>query len=179
VWLVIAAIAVVVGAYFLHQHFAHKALKTAHDAGYAEGVRDNEAAHVAAQGMANARAEQINSKIRSKSDEEARTVTHTADDLRLRGPGKAVCPGLATAPGAASGHVAAGGPGDAAVGQVLDPERPTLIALPFAPTIAFAEQCDLNRSEALSWRESDKQQRAGSEKLEPGVISRKGKNGGD
>lgn len=160
VWLILAVVAVVVGAFFLHRHIAHKALTAAHDAGYAEGVRDNEAAHVAAQAKANERAEKINSKIRSKSDEDVRAINRDADVVLLRGPGKAVCPGLAAAPGAAGGHGAASGAGDAAVGEVPDPERAELIALPFAGTIAFANQCDVNRSEVLSWRESDSQQRA-------------------
>jgi hypothetical protein len=94
----------------------------------------------------------INLNIRSKTDEKSRTIAVVADDLRVRGPGKAVCTSVPTP--AASGHVAAAGPADAAVDQVSDRERVDLIALPFADAIAFAEQHDLILAEAEAWRES-------------------------
>lgn len=177
--LALLAIALLVAGYFLHQHVAHQRLKAQYDAGYAQGVMDNERSHITAQAQADARANQINSIIRRKSDEEARNIVRRADDLRMRGPGKATCAGVAAAPGSASGHDAASGSADAAVGGVPDEPRPVLIALPFAPTIEFAKQCDLNRNEALKWRESDAKLRSDSVSLESQVVSGKESDGGD
>jgi hypothetical protein len=161
-WLALAIVAALFAAYLVHQRHAHKALKAAHDAGYAEGVSDTRSAYAAAQKAANGAAERINSKVRRKSDEEARHINRAADDVQLHGPGRAVCPGLAAPPRATGGHSAVGRPADAAVDQVSDGGGTGVIALPFADTLAFARQCDLNRNEALKWREADDLQRADS-----------------
>jgi hypothetical protein len=155
--LLIAAAALIM--FLLHQHIAHKALQARYDAGFADGHARAQAEQKVAQATAAARSERINSQVRKQSDEKDRHIVADADDLRLRGPGKAVCSGVAAAPGGAGGRVAASRPADASVDQVPDPERPPLIALPFAGTIAFAEQCDRNRNEALSWREADRRQK--------------------
>lgn len=105
-----------------------------------------------AQAEATARAQAINTKLRKANDEENRHIVADADDLRLRGPGRAR---VAAPPSAPSGHVAPGGVADAPVDQVPDGERVDLIAMPFASAVAFAEQCDANRAEVLKWRESD------------------------
>jgi hypothetical protein len=94
----------------------------------------------------------INSAIRSKTDEKSRAIAGIADDLRVRGPGKAICTSIPSAP--ARRHDAPAGTADAAVGEVPDRERFDLIALPFADAIAFAEQHDINLAEAAAWRES-------------------------
>jgi len=89
--------------------------------------------------------------LRSRNNETNRLIAADADDLRLRGPGKAACP--VAAPAAPGGHQPPGGAADAAVAPLPDRERVDLIALPFAGAIAFAEQCDLNRAEVLTWRQ--------------------------
>jgi hypothetical protein len=53
---------------------------------------------------------------------------------------------------AASGPVAASRPADAPMAKVPYPEWATLAAVPFDDTTAFAEQCDANRAEVISWR---------------------------
>lgn len=141
-------------------HLHSNAVKSFGDQRFQDGVNAEKAAVASAQARANARATKINTSLRTTNDEENRTIARSADDVRLRGPGKAVCPGLAAAPRAASGHVAAGGAANAPVDQLPDPERPALITLPFADTIAFAEQHDRCRAESLTWRESDRQQSA-------------------
>lgn len=119
---------------------------------------------------AKAWAKQINGiagKVRSKNYETNRAIAGDADALRLHGPGKATCLDTYGAIGAASGHVPPGRPGDAPVAPLPDRERPALIALPFASAIAFAEQCDLNRAEALSWREDKRLQMEAWDKAHP------------
>jgi hypothetical protein len=139
----------------LHSNAVHKAIAAAEKRG-----EEREAQHVlAAVQKITKKANDITAAIRSKSDETNRHIIADAGDLRLRGPGKAVCPGSA-AP-AASEHSAPGRPVDVGMASVPNPGGPVLIALPFNDTIRFAEQCDLNRAEALSWREQhDKLQAA-------------------
>jgi hypothetical protein len=139
---------------------AHQnAVKATFNAGYAAGVIANEQAHIAAQAKADAAATAINSKLRTDNDEENSHIRAAADDLRLRGPGKAACPGVAAASPAAGGRDAGRGAAAAPVAEVSDRERFGFIALPFSAAIAAAEQCDANRAEVLSWRESDRQLR--------------------
>jgi hypothetical protein len=97
---------------------------------------------------ANARAAQL----RERNDAENRTIAADGADLRVRGPGKAICTGGVGPAPAASGHVEASRPADAPVAEMPDTERPPVIALPFAGTIAFAEQCDANRAEVIARR---------------------------
>lgn len=99
-------------------------------------------------------AEALTAKIRSRTNEENRRVGAAADTLRLRGPGRAACP--SAAPSGSGRHEPPAGQANAPVGRVSYPERIEFIALPFAPTIAFAEQCDLNRAEAQAWRDQHK-----------------------
>jgi hypothetical protein len=96
----------------------------------------------------NARAAQL----RERNDADNRNITADADDVRVRGPGKAVCPGSVNPAPAASGPVAASRPADAPMAKVPYPEWATLAAVPFNDTTAFAEQCDANRAEVISWR---------------------------
>lgn len=154
VWIALAAALAFAFAYRSHE----AAKKRVYDEGYAAGVLANEAGHIKAQTAADERARAINADQRKQNDEDNRRIADAADDVRLRGPGRAVCPGAAPAPRPASGHVAPGGTGDAAVAEVPAAERVDLIALPFPDTVAFAQQCDANRAEVLRWREADRLQ---------------------
>lgn len=158
VWVALAIIAALVAAFFVHQHIAGERLQARYNAGYAQGRLDATKAQIAAQAKADAAAKAINTTIRKKTDEEDRHIARDADDLRVRGPGKAACPGVAAPRRPASGHVAVGGAPDAAVGQVPGGGGVDLIAVPFADLIDFAEHADRNRAEVNAWRESDRKQ---------------------
>jgi hypothetical protein len=153
--LAIAGVLLLVVLFFVHQHVAHKRLKAAHDAGYAQGVAETKAGYARAQAQANAAASARTSKLRKSSDEDIRHIDRSADAVQLRGPGKAVCPGPAIASGAAGRHRAAGGSVDAGLDPVPGDGGPALIALPFDDTVAFAREYDKLRSEALTWRKND------------------------
>jgi hypothetical protein len=145
-WVYIAlAVAALIGSgLYLH----HRAVKSAYDTAYKAGG-DAEAARVEkAAKKLEQRAAALTAKIRSKNDETNRRISADADDLRLRGSGKAACPGASSA--AAVRYVAAGRTTDAAVGEVPDPQRVDLIAMPFADAISFAEQHDQFRAKVLS-----------------------------
>lgn len=159
-WIALAVAAIIVGGIIWHQHTAHAAIAAAEKRG-----EDRAYARVAEQARkleqrANAASSKIASTLRSKNDETNLRIVRDADAQLLRGPGKAAYRSCPAAPAGASGHVAADRPADAAVDQMPDGERPDLIVMPFADAIAFAEQHDLNRAEALSWREGDRKQRA-------------------
>jgi hypothetical protein len=95
----------------------------------------------------------ISQTMRDWNNAENRRIASSADTVRVLGPGKAICPGGPVIAAGAGGPQSARGPGDASVAQVPSGERVDLIALPFAPTVDFAEQHDLNRAEVLTWRE--------------------------
>lgn len=142
------AVAVLIGmGVGLHVKAVHNAISAAEKRG-----EDRAYARVEAKALAlAAKAQALATDLRNRNNETNRRIAADADALRLRGPGRASCPGY-PAP-AASGHNAPGRPGDAAVDRLPDQERLDLIALPFSGTVAFAEQCDLNRAEVLTWRE--------------------------
>lgn len=147
-WIALGAVALLVAGVVWHHGKvrAHdKAVIAAEDARLAKQALELKA-------RIDALNSQISSLIKDKNDAENRRIAADADALRVSGPGKAVCRS-AGLPAPASGYVAPGRPGAATVDSVPDTEGQQLIGLPFAPAIDFAEQCDINRSEALSWRE--------------------------
>jgi hypothetical protein len=151
-WIVMAAGLLAAGAYR-----AHEAAKDAlYAKGYRQGVMDNEASHIAANAAEVARENGINTKIRKRNDEENRRIAADADALRLRGPGKAACSSPGIPHGRAGGQLEGRGEAPAPVAEVPDPQRIDLIALPFASTVTAFQQCDANRAEVLSRRESDR-----------------------
>lgn len=99
------------------------------------------------------RAENIAQEIRSRNDEETRRIGSHADDLRLRGPGKATCPDPRSSAITSGQYQSTGGKTDAPVAGMPDQERIDLIGLPFPGAITGAETCDLNRGEVISWRD--------------------------
>jgi hypothetical protein len=94
-----------------------------------------------------AKANAVADKIRSKTDEAARTIAADADVIRVSGPGKArACP----VPAASGRREPAGGGSDAAGPEMPSDDR---AAVPWQWLVQRAEQCDLNRNEVLAWRE--------------------------
>lgn len=166
-WLYIAiAIAVVVAGVVAHsKHQA--AISRVKAEAYAQGVADTKAAQKAANKTFVAKSETINSNIRKKANEEASRSARGFDDVRLHGPGKAVCPGSAIAPSSASRHVEAPAAAGAPVGQVPDSGRPDLIAVPFDDFLTVIERGDQAIIEDRAWRDSDTQQRALTEQSQP------------
>lgn len=102
--------------------------------------------------QANDLAAKISEAFRRKNDEEARAIARAADAVLMRGPGKAACSSVAGVPTLSSRPQPASGPADAPLDQVPSGARTDLIALPFAPTVAFGREHDLNRSELLTCR---------------------------
>jgi hypothetical protein len=131
-------------------------------AAYARGKAD-EAEHVKAKALeiksaADAMSSNISSLIRSTTDAENNHIHAAADALRLRGPGRAGCTSSSSVPTAPGGSEPASGATSPPLARVPYPEGEQLIGLPFAPTIGLAEQNDLNRAEALAWRDWWKKQ---------------------
>jgi hypothetical protein len=98
------------------------------------------------------KANALAAQLRERNDAENRTIAADGADLRLRGPGKAVCTGSDNAAPAASGHDTASRPADAPMVKVPYPAWATLAAVPWDDTTAFAEQCDANAAEVKAWR---------------------------
>ncbi len=145
-WLAIAiAIALVIGV-AKHGSAIEDLKTTSFNAGYAKAVADGKAT---AERRAAADAA-IANQLRSKVNEQNHIIARAADDLRVRGPGKARCANPATVPAAAGGRVAPGGATDGAAARVPDEDW---IALPYGWTVDQAELADLNRAEVLIWRE--------------------------
>jgi cell division protein FtsL len=146
-WILLAVVAAgAVGAIW-HQHRTHATIAAAEK-------RGEDRAYAAVEAKALKLAEQARSlaaSIRSKTDDTNRRIAGDADAIRLRGPGKAACP--VAAPAATGGRIAPGGDANAPMDRLPDPERVDIIGLPFAGTVAFAEQHDLNRAEVIAWRE--------------------------
>jgi hypothetical protein len=95
-------------------------------------------------------AAQISMQLRDRTNEENRRIAGDADTLRLRGPGKAVCPALPSSPG---GHQQAAPSSDAPVAQLPNTRGAELIALPFDDTIGFGKSYDELLNENKAWRD--------------------------
>lgn len=162
VWAAIAAVALLVGGYVLHG----RAVKQAYDIAYAEGKETEKRRWEQAfqtmklasetwksnyEGAAKAR----NDERSARHAEDNRRIAAGADDLRLRGPGRAAAPrcgsitgaGLSAAP---SGPEGAPGGGDAPLPELPEPEG--LATVPWGRIVEFGESHDRWRSEALTWR---------------------------
>jgi hypothetical protein len=117
-------------------------------------------------------AAQINTALKGQHDEEVRHIVSDAAGLRLRGPGIAAAQAC-SGPGGAAGfpvgpgrHESAGQPAGASPGQVpaanglpgLPAER--FAVVPWSWLVDTAAQCDVSRSENLTWRSWREQQAA-------------------
>lgn len=92
----------------------------------------------------------ISATLKEWTNAQNRRIAGAADDLRVLGPGKAACPGNSGIAPSAGGRVATSGTGDAAGPQMPVADR---AGVPWQWLVDRAEQCDLNRTEVLSWRE--------------------------
>lgn len=147
VWIAIAVIALLLVGSCVHQ----RKVKAFGEERYAAGVKA-EGDRIAAKALKIAkRAEEISAKARSLNNETNRRIAASADTLRVRGPGKAACLNPST-PGA-SRYVAPVGKPDAARPDMPPADGEALLAaVPWPWLVDRAEQCDLNRAEAETWR---------------------------
>lgn len=173
VWAAIAALALIAGGLWWHG----RAVAAAHDAAFAAG-RAHEAARwqgafATMQQASNqwktnyeTAAAALSTERRLRHAEDLGRIAAAADDLRLRGPGKAAAPACRPIadPGAGT---AAGGPvigaaePDAPRPGMPAPDGPDQFALvPWGWLVQRAEEHDRLLSEALAWRAHDAEQRA-------------------
>lgn len=156
VWIGLAVLAVIAGGIWWHKHTVSNARKE----GYAAGVK-YEGERIAAKAKkikdnADRISAGISDALRNRNNEENRAIARGADDLRLLGPGKAACPRNPGISSAARGSVPPGQGANAPASEV--PVSDGFAAVPWGWLVDNAEQCDLNRSEVLSWREWHRQQ---------------------
>lgn len=95
----------------------------------------------------------ISTLLKGLSDAEALRIHRSAGALLVSGPGKAACAGGPVAPAAAGGSGEADRTGDAAVPAMHQFGGTALVAMPWDQAVDYAEQHDLFRTEALSWRD--------------------------
>jgi hypothetical protein len=162
VWIAIAAVALLVAGYFIHQHKAHAALAAEYargssdrDAGMAEAVRCRCTPPRSVEAKAEAAATKISQEERARHDEEIHSIAARADDQRLHGPGAAAAPcgghgNSASLPAGPGGHVAADRSPDAGVDRV--PAGEGLAIVSWDDLVDWAAAADGWRSEALTWR---------------------------
>lgn len=162
VWLVIAALAALGGAWWWHT----STVSAAYNKGYAQASVERDAAwrgafdkmNAAAQGWRDnfeQRGAQIAAEIGARHAQELRANAALADALRLRGPGRAAAclnpgGGAGLAPGS-GGHDAPGGAADAGMAGLPD-ETPMAI-VPWPDLIQRSEDADADRAEVKAWRE--------------------------
>ena len=164
VWYALAAALVLLGAWWWHAHAVSSARAAGEAAGRAAADKDWNAAFDTMKAAADqwkrnyqASSAQLARTIGERHVQEIATNAAAADDLRLRGPGKAAAcrgpggdPGLAARTGRSD---PAGPPGDAAPGGVPAPDRPTDWAVvPWGWLVNEAEEKDALRSEVTGWR---------------------------
>lgn len=160
IWAVIAGVALLGVGSCVHGHKVKAFGKAQFSAGRAAADADWEKAldkahadALAWKAKAEANAAAISKEIGERHEATLRADTARANDLRLRGPGKASCSGPVHNPGISaspSGHQQAGGRTDAPSSEVPPGDW---AAVPWHYLVDQAQLCDANRSEAISWRD--------------------------
>lgn len=150
-WVYIAL--AVAGLIALGLHLHSNAVKAAYKAAYNQGRTDERQAQAKAAAKLAIKQAEVTAPIRKKNDETNARIAADANDLRLRGPGKAsACPSAAARarqPGSASDRPAdAAGSGNAAADGM-----PDFAAVPWAWLVGRAENADLDRAEVIAWRD--------------------------
>lgn len=162
IWVALAAVALLVGGYVWHG----RAVKQAYDIAYAEGKETEKRRwEQAFQTMRLASetwksnyegaAKALTDERSAQHAEDLRRIAAGADDLRLRGPGRAAAPRCGSIAGARSATATGGSEGTAGGGDAPLPELPEpegLAIVPWGRLVEFGESHDAWRSEALTWR---------------------------
>ena len=149
------ALAALLGAWW-HHHEVKKhdvAVIAARDAQWNKRLEAEHAAALDWKAKFDAASVRLSAAIKEKNDAEAARINATRDDLLRDGPGKARC-GQVAYPGTsagAGGSVASSRPGSSATASL--PPADGLAAVPWNWLVNTGGQCDLNRSEAQSWRD--------------------------
>lgn len=146
-WLIIAIVLAIVVGFFVHQHYAHAAIKAAEKRGYDQAIVDVKAEQARLDARARARKARIETaatNITQKTEVHlAKTVTDIAGDaraLRLRGAPR--LEPIRITGGALPGFSGAAGLGDgAAQGAVLG-----LAQVPWGELVDHGELCDVDRA---------------------------------
>lgn len=173
-WIALAVVIALGGLVWLHQHKVHSFEAT---------IRADERSKVNAEwqkkfdkmhqdaldwkGKYESASTSLATARRNQNEETLRTDAARASSLLNAGPGAARCgqvynpslPASTSRRDAPSGTVAPG------LGGVPGEGGPALIAVPFNDFIGAAKQCDANRSEVITWRGHDQDQRALREKM--------------
>ena len=158
-WIALAVVIAVIGLVLFHNHKVNqfeRDTRTDERAKVdAEWTARMDAMRKKAEGVRNraeALARDINKDIGGRNEQEARLIVSRADALRVRGPGAARCrpDNHSSVPIAAGQHEPASGGPNVAGSSVPSDDR---AAVPWPWLVERAQQCDLNRSEVMSWRE--------------------------
>lgn len=149
IWM-LGIITLLAGGYLWHQHAAQRAIAAAEKRGEDRAYANVERQARELEAKANALNRSIAEQMRKRNDEQARRIAVAADGLRLRGPGAARCTVVAGLPAAPGGRVTPDRPAYAAGSRVPPGDR---AAVPWSWLVERAEQADLNRAEALAWRD--------------------------
>jgi hypothetical protein len=147
VWIALAVIALLLLGSCVHA----RKVKQYGEERYTAGVKA-EGDRIAAKALKIAkRAEEISAKAKELNNEKNRRIAGDADAVRVSGPGKAAC--LNPAAPSASRPVTPAGKPDAARSEMPPGSGEALLAaVPWPWLVDRAEQCDLNRAEAETWR---------------------------
>jgi hypothetical protein len=169
VWIGLAVVIAVIGLVLLHQHKVHsfeatiradeRSLANAEWQKKFDTMRKNA---LDWKGKYETASGQLATARRNSYEEGLRSDAARAGSLLNNGPGAARC-GQVNYPGAsasASGRNAVSRPLDSGLGGMPSEGGSALIALPYNDFISVARQCDANRSESLTWRSHDSEQRA-------------------
>lgn len=163
VWLVLAALALLGGAYWYHR----STMADAYEAGKVAGAAARDAKWQASFDRMEAAADQwrtnfeqststITERIRDENAAELRRIGARADGLRLRGPGQATAPACAVREGAARLPSPTGGPQPTgqpvANGMAGLPDEEPLALVPWPDLVQRSEAADADAAEVKAWR---------------------------
>jgi hypothetical protein len=148
---IVLGIVAAVVLFFVHQHFAHRALKNAATVAVAaEDARISKQA-LALKAKIDALTLQIATTERNRLNEENARIDRSADALLVHGPGKAACT-LRSEPSAATGGPAPlGSEVGARLASVPNAGGASLIALPFNDAVTAFDHKDKDSAEVDSW----------------------------
>lgn len=175
VWEALTVVGYVLAFVALHWHYEKAALKAADERGYERRASEDADALVELQKRARgaeALATQISQATRTKNDADNASIHAAAGSLLAHGPGAARCGlvGHSVVPAASGEPRAVDHQPTDATGALLpgDDGQANLAAVPWNWLVGRSEQCDLDRAEALAWRDWYMRQAAAWERLKTG-----------